>query len=85
MEGQGRKPFFASDHFADFHQVVVNYVCKVVCRQFVSPLPEHLVVEGVGIDLDMAPDKVIHLDYSVLRHLEPDCPVGCLFEEGLYL
>ena len=75
MERKRRKPLLASDHFGDFHEVVVDDVGKVVCRQLIGSFPEYLVVEGGGVDLHMSADKIVHLHDPVFRHLEADSPV----------
>ena len=54
--------------------MVVHDIGKVVCRQFVGPLPEHLVVKGIGIHLDVSADQVVHLHDDILRHPEPYGP-----------
>ena len=75
VKREGRQPLLASDHFGDFHQVVVHNVCKVVGRKLVGSFPKHLVVEGGAVDLDVSSDEVIHLHYAVYRHLEAYGPV----------
>ena len=61
--------------------MVVHDIGEVVCRQFVGPLPEHLVVKGIGIHLDVSANQVVHLHNDILRHLEPYGPgVGRLKE-----
>ena len=65
--------------------MVVHDVGEVVGREFVGPFPEHLVVQGVGIDGDVAADEVVHLHHPVLGHLEADGPVGRLRQQVLHL
>ena len=85
VERQGRKPFLSTDDLGDLHQVIVHDVGKMVGRQFIGPLPEHLVVEGVGVHFDVTSDQVIHLDNRVGRHLEAYGPVGSLLKQPLDL
>ena len=85
VERQGRKPFLSTDDLGDLHQVVVHDVGQMVGRQFVCSLPQDLVVESVGVHLDVASDQVIHLDNRVGRHLEADSPVGSLLQKPPYL
>ena len=85
VKRERRQPLLSADDLADFHEMVVHDVCKMISREFVSPLPEHFVIKGIGIDLDMAADKVIHLHYRVLRHLEAYGPCISGLEEILYL
>ena len=85
MERQGRKPFLSTDDLGDLHQVIVHDVGEVVGRKLVGSLPEHLVVQGVGVHLDMSTDQVVHLHDSVGRHLEAYGPVGSLLKQPLDL
>ena len=85
MQRQGRKPLLSADNLCNLHEVVVHDIGEVVSRQFVGSLPEHLVVESVGIHLDMSADKVVHLDDGILGHLEADGPVRCLLQQSLCL
>ena len=82
MQGQGGQPFFAADDLGDFHQVVVHDVGQVVGGQFVRPFPQHLVVEGAGMDFHMAANHVVHLDDAVGGHLEAYGPVRRLFQQA---
>ena len=61
--------------------MVVDYVGEVVGGQFVGLFPEHLVVEGRGVDLDVPAYKVVHLHDAVLGHLEPYGPVIALLQQ----
>ena len=65
--------------------MVVNYVCQVVCGQFVGPFPEHLVVESRAVYADMPSDHIVHLYHRVLGHLEPDGPGSGLAEQAFCL
>ena len=85
MQRQRRKPLLSADYLADLHQVVVDYVCKVVCGQFVGPFPEYFVVQGIGIHLNVAADHIVHLHHGVLRHLEADCPVSGVLQQVLHV
>ena len=85
VQRQGREPLLAADDLGDFHQMVVHDVGEVVGRELVGPLPEHLVVQGVGIDGDVAADEVVHLHDAVLRHLEADGPVRGFRQQVLHL
>ena len=76
MQREGRKPFLAADDLGNLHQVVVHDVGQVVGRQFIGPLPEDLVVQRVGIYLDVTADEVVHHHDGIFRHLETDGPVG---------
>ncbi len=65
----------------DLHEVVIDDVCEVIGWELVRSLPEHLVVECVGIDLHMAADHVVHRHDCVLRHLETNGPVRAAVKE----
>jgi hypothetical protein len=47
----------------DLHEVVVDYVGKVIGGQFVGTLIEHLIVEDIGLDAHLATDKVVDEDF----------------------
>ena len=81
VQRQRREPLLAPDDLGDFHQVVVHDIGQVVCGQLVRSLPQNLVVQGVGVDLDMAADHVVHCHDGILRHLETDGPVGGLLKQ----
>ena len=85
VQGQGREPLLAADDFGDFHQVVVHDIGQVVGRQFVGTFPQHLVVEGVAVDFDVAADQVVHGHGPVLRNLEADGPVAGLGQAAGHL
>ena len=85
MQGQGRQPLLAADDLGDLHQVVVHDVGEVVGREFVGPLPEDLVVQRGGVDLDVAADQVVHLHDAPFGHQEADGPVGALRQQALHL
>ena len=57
----------------------------MVGGQLVGALPEHLVVERVGVHFDVAANKIVHLHNHVLRHLETDGPSGGFGEQTLSL
>ena len=78
---KARKPFGSADNLGDFHQMVVNYVGKVICRELVGGFPQDFVVQGDGLDFHLVADKVVHLDGLAFRDLETDGPgVGGLDE-----
>ena len=68
VQGQGREPFLAADDLRDLHQMVVHDVGQVVGRQFVGAFPEHLVVERIAVDFDVAADQVVHRHDPVFRN-----------------
>ena len=82
MERERGQPLLAADNLGNLHQMVVYDVCEVVGGQFVSPLPKNLIVQGRGVDLDMAADKVVHLHYPVAGHLEAHGPVRSLLQQA---
>ena len=65
--------------------MVIHNVCQVICRKFVSPLPEHLVIQGISIYLDVTADEVVHFHDRIVRHLEADGPAVCGLQQFLYL
>ena len=65
--------------------MVVHYVREMICGQFIGTLPQHLVVQGAGVDLDMPADHVVHLHHLVFRHLETHSPVGGLRQKPFNL
>ena len=75
VQRQGRQPFLPADDFRYLHQMVVHDIGQMVCRQFVGPFPEHLVVQCVRIHLYVPANQVIHLHDPVFRHPETDGPV----------
>ena len=76
MEREGRQPLFAPYDFCDFHQVVVDNVGEVICRQAVMAFPEDLVVQYRCVYFDVPPYEVVHAYRPVFGHLEPDSPSG---------
>ena len=85
VEREARQPFGSADNLRDFHQMVVNYVGKMVGRELVCGFPQNLVVQGVGLNFHLSAYQVVHLDGLVLRYLEPDGPGICSFYEALDL
>ena len=54
----------------NLHEVVVDDVGQVVCRQLVGTLVEHLVVEDVALDDDVSADHVVDVYVDARLHLE---------------
>ena len=85
VEGEGRKPLLSADHLRNLHQMVIHDVGQVIGGKLVGSFPQDLIIESVGVDLDMTPYEVVHLHDVVFRHLEADCPIGGFLEETLCL
>ena len=83
MQWQRRQPFLSADDLGDFHQVVVHYVGEVVGGELIGPLPEHFVVQGVGVHFHVAANEVVHFYHAVYGHFEADGPVGGAIKEPL--
>ena len=60
------QPLLASNYMGDLHQVVVNNVGQMICRQLVGTLVQHLVVKNVAHDLYVASYEVVYM-YSLSR------------------
>ena len=84
MQGKRRQPLFAADYVAYLHEMVIHDVCQMIGRKLVGSLPQHLVVQGGAVHLDVPADQVIHLDHLVLGHLEAYCPIAALFQQSLH-
>ena len=52
------------------HEMVVHDVCQMVCREFVSRLIEHLIVEDVRLDAYHATYEVV--DYDFLSRIDEE-------------
>ena len=65
-----RQPLLATYYVRYLHEVVVDDVSQVVCRQFVGTLVEHLVVEDVALDDDVSADHVVDVYIDARLHLE---------------
>ena len=70
MERCAREPFFAADHVADLHEVVVHDIGEVVCRQFVGAFVEHFVVQDTGVDFHIPANEVVNVNFHVWLYLE---------------
>ena len=64
------QPLLATDYVRNLHEVVVDDVSQVVCRQLVGTLVEHLVVEDVALDDDVSADHVVDVYVDAGLHLE---------------
>ncbi|MCY1302733.1 hypothetical protein D9M70_524100 [compost metagenome] len=64
----GSQPLLAAGDVGDLHQMVVDDVCHVVGRHAVG-LQEHLHVDGVPRDFDVAIDAVVKLARALGRDL----------------
>ena len=84
MERRTGQPFLATDDMADLHQMVVDDVRKVVCRQVVRALVEHFVVKYVRVDDHFATDEVVHMHVLVGLHLEAHHVFLALRDPRLY-
>lgn len=49
----GRQPLFTTNDVRNTHQIIVNYICKVV-RRIVVTLHDHLVVDAVVLKNHLA-------------------------------
>ena len=56
----------------NLHEVVVDDVSQMVCRQLVSTLVKHLVVDDVALDTHLATDKVVDQHLLSGLNLEAD-------------
>ncbi len=45
MQRERRQPFFSAYHVSDLHEVVVDYVGKMICGQVVGTFVKDLVVK----------------------------------------
>ena len=84
MQRKRRQPFLAADYLRDFHQVVIYDIGQVVGGELIGPLPEHFVVQGVGVHFHVPADKVVHLHDAVQGHLEADGPVRGGFQQAFH-
>ena len=66
------QPFLTADNMRDVHQVVINNVCKMIGRQFVSTLVQNLVVKDVTLDADITTNHIIDMNFLTRFHLETD-------------
>ena len=64
------QPLLATYYVCDFHEVVVDDVCQVVCRQLVGTLVEYLVVEDVALDDDVSAYHVVDVHLDAWLYLE---------------
>ncbi len=85
MERCGGEPFLATDDVGHFHQVVVDYVGKVVGRQVVRAFVEYLVIEYGRVDGHFAAQQVVDLDIAARLDEETHHIRGSGFYEGLDL
>ena len=77
-----------SDHVADFHQVVVHYIGKMIGRQIVSALVEDFVVQDIALYGNLATQHVVDYHGTSRLDLESDyifCPVGNQFVYFLFI
>ena len=79
------QPLLAAYYVGDFHQVVVNYVGKVVSGQFVRAFVEHLVVEDVALDNHVAANHVVYVYVFARLNLEPYDVLHAVGNEGVNL
>ena len=63
---------------ADFHQMVVDDVGKVVCRQVIGTLVEHFVIEYVRVYCHFAANQVVDFNIASRINQEP-YDIWCAF------
>jgi hypothetical protein len=56
---------------ADFHQMIVDEMCQMICRHAVG-FKKYLVVESGGINYDMSSYQVLKMNFFIFRHFKPD-------------
>jgi hypothetical protein len=66
------QPLLTTDNVRNLHEVVVHDVCEVICREFVSTLIEHLVIEDVALDANLTTDEVVYENLLAWLNLEAD-------------
>ena len=62
------QPLLAANDMGNLHQVVVDDICQVICRQLVGTLIQHLVVADITLDTYFATDEVV--DENLLTGLD---------------
>ena len=85
MQRCRRQPLLATDDVRNLHQVVVDDIGQVVCRQLVGTLVEHLVVADVALDTHLATDEVVDQNLLAGLHLEAHHILLSLGYEAVYL
>ena len=70
---------------ANLHHMVINNVGKMICRQLVGTLEQHLVIEYVTHNAHITPDKVIHMNYHSRLNLESHHILITLGNKSLHL
>ena len=59
MQRSTGQPLFATDDMGNLHQMVVNDISKMVGRQLIDTLVEHLVIEDVGLHAYFTANHVV--------------------------
>ena len=70
---------------ADAHQVVIDNIGQVVGGQLVVAFVEHLVIEDIGLDVDVATDHIVDHDHLARLHEETDDILLAVVDELLDL
>ena len=65
--------------------MVVHDVGQVIGWKLVGSFPQDFVVQGVGLNLHLSSDEIVHLYGLAFRNLEADGPGVCSLDEFLYL
>ena len=72
MERGRRNPFLSAHYMADFHQVVVNDVCQMICRKSVAFEQNRIRGNVLVFPCDVAQQVVMESCLSFKRHFETD-------------
>ena len=69
----------------DFHQMVVHNVGKMISRQLIGALIEHLIVEDVTLHTHIATNEVIHVNLLTRLHLKTHGVLRVAVQQLVYL
>ena len=80
-----RQPLFATDDVRNFHQMVVDDVCQMICGQLVGTLVEHLVIEDVALHAHLATNHVVYENLATRINLETHHILLAIVDECCHL
>ena len=64
------QPLLTTNNVRDFHQVVINDVCKVISWQFVCTLKQNFIIKDITLDANITTNHIINMNFLSGFYLE---------------
>ena len=64
------QPFLTTNNVRDFHQVIINDVCKVISWQFVCAFEQNFIIKDICLDANITTNHIIDMNFLTWFYLE---------------